>query len=39
MHQHPEAREQYCRLRNVVAEIQEAKVTDYYFYSFSLLVA
>ncbi|XP_011015054.1 PREDICTED: calmodulin-binding transcription activator 3-like [Populus euphratica] len=25
MHQHPEAREQYCRLRNVVAEIQEAK--------------
>ncbi|KAJ6740850.1 CALMODULIN-BINDING TRANSCRIPTION ACTIVATOR CAMTA [Salix purpurea] len=25
MHQHPEAREQYRRLRNVVAEIQEAK--------------
>ncbi|KAJ6916966.1 calmodulin-binding transcription activator 3-like isoform X2 [Populus alba x Populus x berolinensis] len=25
MHQNPEAREQYCRLRNVVAEIQEAK--------------
>jgi hypothetical protein len=34
MHQHPEAREQYHRLRNVVAEIQETKVTDYYFICF-----